>query len=206
MLSRPRQGSNNSRTTWPRRSPTSLRLSDSSGKRSGSRPLIAGESGSELTKNLDPELIAFLEEQLKQETIRRGDRLQQEIERQAAHALGRAFHEVETSDKLLQVTSRLRAASEKRLEAQRALYTEGRIPVDRYLDAVSTASTAAAQEQHARAGYHLSVTKLEEAKGTLLASLGIEVHDAVRSRTSSGRESAVKAATLKLDTAPSARP
>ena len=57
----------------------------------------------------------------------------------------------------------------QRLEAQRAFYEEGRITIDRYLDAVSQYASAVAQEAQFKTTYNISIVALEEAKGTLLA-------------------------------------
>ena len=48
-------------------------------------------------------------------------------------------------------------------------YEEGRITIDRYLDAVSQYASAVAQEAQFKTTYNISIVALEEAKGTLLA-------------------------------------
>ena len=52
--------------------------------------------------------------------------------------------------------------------AQRELHEEGRITLDRYLDAVSQYAAAVAQEAQFKTTYNNSIVALEEAKGTLL--------------------------------------
>ena len=158
-------------------------------------------SGSELVPSLDPELVVSVEEQLKLEATRQRELLGR-VEEQAGRSLTRSFQDVDTSDKLWQAASRLRVASGKRLEAQRAFYEEDRIPVDRYLDAVSTDCAARVKEQQAKTAYSLSLTVLEEAKGTLLTTLGIEVRDTSRPRHDSAWDNAVKSASLELELVP----
>ena len=66
------------------------------------------------------------------------------------------------------LASRLRAAAALRLESQRVYYDEGRITIDRFLDAVSQYATAVATEAQYKTAYNISIVALEEAKGTLL--------------------------------------
>jgi Outer membrane efflux protein len=64
--------------------------------------------------------------------------------------------------------SRLRAAAAQRLDAQRAFYNEGRITIDRFMDAVRQYASAVATEAQHKTGYNVSIVALEHAKGTLL--------------------------------------
>jgi hypothetical protein len=100
--------------------------------------------------------------------------LQQTVH-QTTHSLARFFLEVDANYKQFKTASRLRAAAAQRLEAQRAFYEEGRIPIDRYLDAVSQFASAVAQEAQFKSTYNISIVALEEAKGTLLAYDNIAV-------------------------------
>ena len=77
--------------------------------------------------------------------------------------------------KQFRTAQRLRAAAQQRLEAQRAFYEEGRITIDRLLDAVSQYANAIAQEAQYKTSYNTSIAALEEAKGTLLAYDNIAV-------------------------------
>ena len=70
----------------------------------------------------------------------------QQVVHQTTHSLARFFLEVDANYKQFKTASRLRAAAAQRLEAQRAFYEEGRITIDRYLDAVSQYASAVAQE------------------------------------------------------------
>jgi len=99
----------------------------------------------------------------------------QQIVHQTIHSLGRFFLEVDANYKQFKTASRLRAAAAQRLEAQRAFYEEGRITIDRYLDAVSQYASAVAQEAQFKTTYNISIVALEEAKGTILAYDNIAV-------------------------------
>ncbi len=99
----------------------------------------------------------------------------QQIVHQTTHSLSRFFLEVDANYKQFKTASRFRAAAAKRLEAQRAFYEEGRITIDRYLDAVSQYASAVAQEAQFKTSYNISIIALEEAKGTLLAYDNIAV-------------------------------
>ena len=99
----------------------------------------------------------------------------QQVVHQTTHALARFFLEVDANYKQFKTASRFRAAAAQRLEAQRAFYEEGRITIDRYLDAVSQYASAVAQEAQYKTSYNISIIALEEAKGTLLAYDNIAV-------------------------------
>jgi len=99
----------------------------------------------------------------------------QQVVHQASHSLARFFLEVDANYKLFQTARRLRAAAQQRLEAQRAFYEEGRVTVDRLLDAVGQHASAFAQEAQYKTSYNTSIAALEEAKGTLLVYDGIAV-------------------------------
>ena len=99
----------------------------------------------------------------------------QQIVHQTSHSLARFFLEVDANYKQFRTAQRLRAAAQQRLEAQRAFYEEGRITIDRLLDAVSQYANAIAQEAQYKTSYNTSIAALEEAKGTLLAYDNIAV-------------------------------
>ena len=99
----------------------------------------------------------------------------QQIVHQTTHSLARFFLEVDANYKQFKTASRFRAAAAQRLEAQRAFYEEGRITIDRYLDAVSQYASAVALEAQYKTSYNISIVALEEAKGTLLAYDNIAV-------------------------------
>ncbi len=99
----------------------------------------------------------------------------QQMVHQTLHSLARFFLEVDANYKQFKTAQRLRAAAAQRLEAQRAFYEEGRITIDRYLDAVSQYASAVAQEAQFKTTYNISIVALEEAKGTLLAYDNIAV-------------------------------
>jgi Outer membrane efflux protein len=97
------------------------------------------------------------------------------IIREQTRTLARLFVEIDAKRKQFETARRLRAASADRLDAQRAYYEEGRITIDRFLDAVSQCATALGTEAQYNAAYNTSIVALKEAKGTLLADHGIVV-------------------------------
>jgi len=99
----------------------------------------------------------------------------QQIVHQTTHSLARFFLEIDANYKQFKTASRLRSAAAQRLDAQRAFYEEGRITIDRFLDAVSQYATAVATEAQYKTTYNISIVALEEAKGTLLAYDNIAV-------------------------------
>src|SRR5262249_11354552 len=99
----------------------------------------------------------------------------QQVVHQTTHSLARFFLEIDANYKQFKTASRLRAAAALRLESQRAYYEEGRITIDRFLDAVSQYATAVATEAQYKTTYNISIVALEEAKGTLLAYDNISV-------------------------------
>ena len=101
----------------------------------------------------------------------------QQIRHQTTHSLARFFLEVDANYKQFRSAQRLRAAAQTRLEAARAQYEEGRLTVDRLLDAMAQSTNAIAQETQYKATYNTSLAALEEAKGTLLTYDKIAVAD-----------------------------
>jgi outer membrane protein TolC len=99
----------------------------------------------------------------------------QQVVHQTTHSLARFFLEIDANYKQFKTASRLRAAAASRLDAQRAYYEEGRITIDRFLDAVSQYANAVATEAQYKTTYNISIVALEEAKGTLLAYDNIAV-------------------------------
>lgn len=98
-----------------------------------------------------------------------------QIVHQTTHSLARFFQEVDANYKQFKIARRFREAAAQRLDAQKAFYDEGKITIDRYLDAVSQYATAVAQEAQFKTSYNTSIAALEEAKGTLLAYNNIAV-------------------------------
>jgi hypothetical protein len=99
----------------------------------------------------------------------------QQVVHQTTHSLARFFLEIDANYKQYMKAGRLKVAATQRLDAQRAYYEEGRITIDRFLDAVSQYATAVATEAQFLATYNISLAALAEAKGTLLADRGIVV-------------------------------
>ena len=88
--------------------------------------------------------------------------------------VGAGFQQYETARKL-------KIATTKRLQAQQAFYDEGRITVDRLLDAVSQDANATAQESEYLTTYNTAIAAYEEAKGTLLEADGVILAVPIRS-------------------------
>ena len=103
-----------------------------------------------------------------------------QIIHQTTHSLARFFLEIDANFKQLTTAKHVRAAAAQRLDAQRAAYEEGRITIDRYLDAVSQYASAVAQEALFKSSYNISIVAFEEAKGTLLGYDKIVVADPPR--------------------------
>ncbi len=101
----------------------------------------------------------------------------QQIVHQQTHSLARFFLEVDANYKLFKTAGRNRMAASTRLEAQRAEYEVGRVPIDRYLEAVAEWANAVAQEAQFKTSYNTSIAALEEAKGTLLAYNNVAVEE-----------------------------
>jgi len=99
----------------------------------------------------------------------------QQVVHQTTHSLARFFLEIDANYKQFKAAARLRKQAAIRLDAQRAFYEEGRITIDRFLDAVSQYATAVATEAQYKTTYNISIVALEEAKGTLLAYDNIAV-------------------------------
>ncbi|QEH37327.1 Outer membrane efflux protein [Aquisphaera giovannonii] len=99
----------------------------------------------------------------------------QQMVHQRLHQLARYYLEIDANYKQFKTASRLRAAAAQRLDAQRAYYEEGRITIDRFLDAVSQYAQAVATEAEWKTLYNISIIVFEESKGTLLAYNNIAV-------------------------------
>ena len=108
----------------------------------------------------------------------RQEKRQQVLHRQT-HSLARFFRDVDAAYKQIGMASRFRKSAAERLDAQQAYYKEGRITVDRLLDAVSQYFTAMATESQYKTLYNIALANLSEAKGTLLADREIVVADVV---------------------------
>ena len=108
--------------------------------------------------------------------------------------------EIDANYKQFKTASRLRAAAALRLESQRAYYDEGRITIDRFLDAVSQYANAVATEAQHKTTYNISIVALEEAKGTLLEYKQITVVDGPKTGVKAivGRVAAAKPVSNQL--------
>ncbi len=109
----------------------------------------------------------------------------QQVEHQTTHSLARFFLEIDANYKQFQAAERLRQAAAQRLDAQRAYYEEGRITIDRFLDAITQYATAVATESQYKTTYNISLAALEETKGTLLERKNIIVAELSHSHPAS---------------------
>ena len=98
-----------------------------------------------------------------------------QVVHEGSHNLARFFLEVDANSKQAEVAGRLVEAAQKRLESQRGFYEEGRLTIDRLLDAISQYANAIGQQAQYQAAYGTSLAAFEEARGTLLAAEGIVV-------------------------------
>ncbi len=121
-----------------------------------------------------PDLTAELVAKERQERDQRLDHLRQLIG-QTTHELVRCDQEVVAGYRRFQSAQRVKVAAQRRLDAQRAFDEEGRITVDRMLDAISRHADATSQEAQSKASYNTSIAALEEAKGTLLIYEGVTI-------------------------------
>ncbi len=101
----------------------------------------------------------------------------QQVIQQKTHTMARMLLEVDAGYQHYQTAKHLREATTERLAAQRSAYEEGRITVDRFLDAISQHATAVATESECLATYNIALAALAEAKGTLLTEDGIVIMD-----------------------------
>ena len=106
--------------------------------------------------------------------IRSQEALNQVVQ-QTTQALDHALRDVETEYQGYTKTRRVRNAAEKRLEAQRAYWEEGRITADRYLDAVEQYANLMTSEHHHLSAYNAALAVVSECKGTLLEDQNIVV-------------------------------
>jgi outer membrane protein TolC len=125
-----------------------------------------------------------------------------QVVHQTTHSLARFFLEIDANYKQFKTASRLRAAAAQRLDAQRAYYEEGRITIDRFLDAVSQYATAVATEAQYKTTYNISIVALEEAKGTLLAYDNIAVAEGPNPRKAYIQAKDIQAAHRQLPISP----
>ena len=116
---------------------------------------------------------------------RPGDAAQAAVARQKAFydqvvqgttkSLARFFAEIEAQYKHLTTAQRLTIAAQQRLAAQRASYDQGRITIDRLLDAITQYANAVSQESLYASSYNTTLAAFEEAQGTILPHGGIQI-------------------------------
>jgi hypothetical protein len=97
------------------------------------------------------------------------------IIREQTRKLAQLCTQIDANYKQFQNAKQLTTAAATRLDAQRGYYEEGRITIDRFLDAVNQHAVAVVAEGQYKATYNTSIVALKEVKGTLLADEGIVV-------------------------------
>ena len=157
---------------------------------------------------LDPKVVTR-KECPEDVALRRQREFLKQVVHQTTHSLGRFFLEIDANYKQYEASKKHTEAAMKRLESQRAFYEEGRITIDRLLDAVSQYATAIAQEAQFKTSYNISIVAFEEAKGTLLDHDGITIADGGRGLLRTGSRMQISECgktSHEVDQEPSPRP
>jgi outer membrane protein TolC len=118
-----------------------------------------------------------------QYTLLRARARQRQVFLQTTQSLSRVFLELDANYKQFNAARRLHGAAAERLDVQRAFYEEGRISLDRLLNAVNQKDLAIANEARYKMMYNISLAALSEAKGTLLADRNIIVTEPRQQKT-----------------------
>jgi RNA polymerase sigma factor (sigma-70 family) len=130
-----------------------------------------------LIKRAIGERTAPTSEKAEANTIESENEVLRQAVEQRTRSLKRCFNEIGANYKLFEKAARLRDAATQRLDAQRENYQEGRITIDRFLDAGAQYYTAVVTEAQYKTAYNVAIVNLEEAKGTLLTFDNITVAD-----------------------------
>ena len=88
---------------------------------------------------------------------------QRQVFFQTTNSLSRIFLEVDANYKQCAAAKRLEAAAAHRLDLQRVRFKEGRITLDRFLDAVNQNAQAKAAVAKRKTKYNISLAALSEA-------------------------------------------
>jgi hypothetical protein len=128
---------------------------------------------------LDPKVVTP-KESPEDLVLKRQRKFLEQVVHQTTHSLARFFLEIDANYKQYQAARKLAEAAMKRLEAQRAFYEEGRITIDRLMDAIVAYTNAIAQEAQFKTSYNVSIVAFEEAKGTLLDHDGITIAETAK--------------------------
>ena len=175
-------------TTPPRTAKFEPNWETSVGQMHGYHPEIAAQRELLATAALreafaldDSALTTAYRSQTRQERERQQAYLR-EVVQQANHMLARFQLEHEANFKQYQTAQKLKTAANQRLQAQQAFYNEGRITIDRLLDAVSQDANATSQEAQYLMTYNTAIAAYEEARGTLLEAEGVIFALPIRSR------------------------
>ena len=108
-----------------------------------------------------------------------------QVTNEATHQLARFFLEIDANAKQLATANRIKEAARQRMDALREFRKrDGKLTVDRELDAINRWSTSIAEEAVVLAKYNATLIAFEEAKGTLLEHEKIRLN--VETRTGDG--------------------
>jgi rubrerythrin len=99
-----------------------------------------------------------------------------------AQSWARSVLEIDAKHRELVKAKQLANAAAKRLATQRAYYDDGRITVNRFLDAVNQSATAESALAERETAYNVAIVTLNETMGTLPAIHGVVVHERTHKR------------------------
>jgi hypothetical protein len=106
--------------------------------------------------------------------------IERQVVHQTTHSLARFFLELDANYKQYSTAQRQRSDAQKRLDAHRAYYDEGRITIDRFIDAISAYAAALTLESRYKVTYNISLAARSEAKGALLSDRNIVIAECAR--------------------------
>ena len=106
------------------------------------------------------------------------------VVQQATKSVARFFLGMDVEYENYQKAKQLRTEAAKGLDTQRAYYEEGRITIDRFLEAASQCAALEVIEHQYLTTYNITLAALSEAKGTLLADRNIVLAEGPRPTTS----------------------
>jgi hypothetical protein len=118
---------------------------------------------------------------------------ERQVVHHTTHSLARLFLEIDANYKQFTTAQPQRSDAQIRLSALRAYYDEGRVTIDRFVDAISAYATALTLESEYKVTYNVSLVAMSEAKGTLLGDRNIVVAE------SAGHYRDMQAALAKID-------
>jgi Outer membrane efflux protein len=115
-----------------------------------------------------------------QYVLLRSRAFEHQVVKQTTHSLASFFLEIDADYKQFTTAQRQRSAAQMRLDAQRAYYDEGRITIDRFVDAISAYAAAVTLESQHNVTYNISLAAMFEANGTLLSDRNIVIAESAQ--------------------------